>query len=137
MADQQERSNVSLKKITVARFIGFMAVIHICLLFEPIMTSSNSEHNLQELILSTGTYAFEIMGVILMCVALLSIRRKGKFHREQTVFWPSRCRHCARVLNQDRGLHREDSNIQRSVERISEDSLSSEERELSLHLIRG
>ena len=124
MADEHE---FSYEKIAFSRFLNLMAVIIICLLIEPFLVSNVKGRYLQDVLLSIVTYASDVLGFITLVVAFLYIRRKGKFHREQTVFWPTRCHHCARVFNPERGL--------RSVQRLS--SVQSNNEPVSSPLSRG
>ena len=133
MADEHE---FSYKKIAFSRFLSLMAVIIICLLIEPFLVSNDKGRYLQDVLLTIVTYASDVLGFITLVVAFLYIRRKGKFHREQTVFWPTRCHHCARVLDPERGLRRADSGIVSSVQRNNETVSSPESPGLISHFIR-
>ena len=132
MGDQPE---VSCKQIALSRFLNLMALIIICLQIEPFIVSNDNGRYLQDVLLSIVTYASDVLGIIILVVAFLYIRRKDKFHREQTVFWPTRCYHCARVLNPERGLRRTDSGIESSVQSNNEPVSSPLSRGLTSHVI--
>ena len=70
-----------------------------CLIFGPNVVSTYRERNLQQAILSTTEYLCDTALIITALTAIRYIRKKEKFHRDHTVLWPSRCYHCARVLN--------------------------------------
>ena len=133
MADEHE---FSYKNIAFSRFLSLMAVIIICLLIEPFLVSNDKGRYLQDVLLTIVTYASDVLGIITLVVAFLYIRRKGKFHREQTIFWPTRCYHCARVLDLERGQRRTDSGIVSSVQRNNETVSSPESPGLTSHFIR-
>ena len=132
MADEHE---FSYKKMAFSRFLSLMAVIIICLLIEPFLVSNDKGRYLQDVLLTIVTYASDVLGIIILVVAFLYIRRKGKFHREQTVFWPTRCHHCARVLDPERGLRRTDLGIVSSVQSNNETVSSPESPGLTSHFI--
>ena len=121
MADQLQDNTRNSKRITVGRLIGILASTVICLLFVRNVVSDGSKLQLHDLVVSIVTYAIEIESIITLFVAFLFIRRKEKFHREQTVFWPTRCRHCAHVLNPVRGLHYVESDIQGGISSNNEE----------------
>ena len=133
MGDQHE---VSFKQIALSRFLYLIALIIICLQIEPFIVSNGNGRYLQDVLLSIVTYVYDVLGIITLVVAFLYIRRKGKFHREQTVFWPTRCYHCARVLNPERGLRRAESGNDGSVQSNNEHVSSPPSLGLPSHFIR-
>ena len=127
MADQEEDNTRNLKRITVGRFIAVLASTVICLLFVTRVVSNK----LQDLVMSIVIYPIEIESVITLFVVFLFIRRKEKFHRDQTVFWPTRCRHCAHVLNPVSGLRDVESDIQGGFTNNTEETSSLESPDTS------
>ena len=120
-----------MKRITVGRFIGVLAITVICLSFVTSIVSDESRHQIQDLVLSIVRYAIKIESIITLLVVFLYIRRKEKFHRNQTVFWPTRCRHCAYVLNPVRGLRDVESDIQGGIANNTEETSSLESPDTS------
>ena len=136
MADQLQDNTRNSKRITVGRVVGMLASTVICLLFVRSVVSDGSKYHLQDLVMSIVTYAIDIEGIITLFVAFLYIRRKEKFHRDQTVFWPTRCRHCAHVLNPVSGLHYAESDIQGGIASNNEETSSLVSRDTS-HPVEG
>ena len=132
MADQHD---FSYKRINLARCIILMTVIIICIVFVSCLVSDNRQRYLQDAILPTFKYGFEVLELINVCVAFVYIRRKEKFHRKQYIFWPNRCCHCALVLRQE--IRRADSEIQGNVESTNEEASYPESRDFTLHFVQG
>ena len=139
MADQQEDNTQNLKRITVGRLIAMLASIVICLLFvTSVVRFDESKHQLQDLAMYIVEYAIKIESLITLFVAFLYIRRKEKFHRDHTVFWPTRCRHCAYVWNPVKNLryHNAESDIQGCFTNNTEETSSLESPDTS-HPVEG
>ena len=139
MADQEEDNTRNLNRITVGRFIGMLASTVICLLFATSVSlvSDGSKYQLMNLVLSIVKYAIEIESIITLFIVFLYIRRKEKFHRDQTVFWPTRCRHCAHVLNPVRSLHYVESDIQGGIASNNEETSPLVSPTNTSHLVEG
>ena len=85
-------------------FIGLEATIFICLIFGPFVVSTNSERLSHQATVDALEYISIIIMIMIVLTAIRYIRQKEKFHRDQTVFWPTRCLGCAHVLNPERKL---------------------------------
>ena len=107
-------------------FIGLEATIFMCLIFGPFVVSTNSERLSHAATVDALEYVIDIMMIMIALTAIRYIRQYDKFHRDQTVFWPTRCRGCAHVLNPKR--------ILQSSQQENQDDISDSESEGGLAL---
>ena len=99
MTDVGEKHFRRVKSVNLTIFIGLEATVFMCLIFGPNVVSTYRERNSQQAILSVIEYMCDTAMIITALTAIRYIRKREKFHRDHTVLWPSRCYHCARVLN--------------------------------------
>ena len=98
---------IRFKRVTSLNFTifsGLEATIFMCLIFGPFIVSTNSDRLSHKATVDALEYVNDIIMIIIVLTAIRYIRQKDKFHRDQTVFWPARCRRCADVLNPERKL---------------------------------
>ena len=99
MTDGGERRFRRSKSLNLTIFIGLEATVCMCLILGTHVVSTDSERKSLEPILAAIQYLCEIAMIINVFMLVRYIRKKEKFHLDQTVFWPTRCYHCARMLN--------------------------------------
>ena len=93
MAD--EFTLVNTHRYTSTIFLCLLFSFLFCFSFLPPLVSLSGKKEFH----GQGSHVGLLVGVAIMSVLmLLFICRKASFHRKQSVFWPKRCRHCARVV---------------------------------------
>ena len=124
MSEQGENNSQHLKSFNInfTILIGFAATSHLCLMFAPDVVSNKSDRASLNMILSAVEYFYEVLLVVAIFMTIRYVRRKEMFHRVQTVFWPTRCRHCARVLGRARIFGDDESGDRESCHGNSEDA---------------
>ena len=94
------------KYLNFTIFLGLMSSLVICILFGPYIVSNKTERYWHNVSLSVVEFVYAFTMIFIVCMEIRFIRRKEKFHRAQTVFWPKRCCHCFQMLSpQDKWTH--------------------------------
>ena len=136
MTDDGERHFRSSRSLNLTIFIGLYATVSMCLTLGPFVVPTHSDRMSQNAILFGLVVLCGIAMIIAALMAIRYIRKQDKFHFDQTVFWPTRCFHCARLLNLEGTLLRTDQENQPGSDSDNEGVTNPNSNRFSSNLIQ-